>query len=82
MMLRVLAIVGLLLAGGCLDPIVGAECGESYDDCGGTCVDLATDENNCGMCGMACPGGPRGSGRHAVAGGAPGASGSTPGGHS
>jgi len=33
-------------------------CGEGRGCCNGTCVDLQTDETNCGQCGKACGGSP------------------------
>jgi len=32
-------------------------CGTGLSNCAGTCRDLATDNNNCGTCGRACPSG-------------------------
>ena len=37
--------------------VVGAKCGEGYSECNGQCVDLMVDSNNCGACGVVCPGG-------------------------
>lgn len=43
--------------GGCANPIVGAECRPGLNQCGRVCVDLATDHDNCGGCGLVCGGG-------------------------
>jgi hypothetical protein len=34
----------------------GISCFDGYTECGGRCVPLATDVNNCGACGIVCPG--------------------------
>jgi hypothetical protein len=45
-----------VVAGGCLSPLVGAECREGALECGGVCVDPASDPDNCGGCGVVCDG--------------------------
>ncbi len=45
-----------LLAGGCLDSLVSAECTDELTECAGTCVALDSDPHNCGGCGIACEG--------------------------
>jgi len=43
---------------GCYDsPCPCNACPSGQVDCGGTCVDIGTDEDNCGLCGNACPSG-------------------------
>ncbi len=37
--------------------VVGGKCREGYTVCGGRCVDLQTDPDNCGTCGNACAAG-------------------------
>src|SRR3954469_9209885 len=37
--------------------LVGGECGASYVDCDGQCVDAQHDPNNCGGCAHACAAG-------------------------
>ncbi|MDE2201895.1 MAG: hypothetical protein KGJ38_04120 [Burkholderiaceae bacterium] len=34
---------------------VSCSCASGYSACSGTCVDTATDSNNCGGCGVVCP---------------------------
>jgi uncharacterized repeat protein (TIGR01451 family) len=36
---------------------IGASCPTGQTDCGGICVDLQTDSQNCGTCGNSCPSG-------------------------
>jgi len=43
------------LDGVCASP--GATCAAGETECGGTCVDLASDPSNCGACGSACAAG-------------------------
>ncbi|MEM1417949.1 MAG: hypothetical protein AAGH15_23835 [Myxococcota bacterium] len=57
-----LALASLGLAG-CASPIVGAECAQGFDECSGACVDLTSDDDNCGGCGFSC-----GFGGHCVSG--------------
>lgn len=45
----------VLLAAGCASPVVGAECGDGYAQCGSACVDLSSDPLHCGACDNACP---------------------------
>jgi hypothetical protein len=43
---------------GCTIVTQPAACGGSApDDCGGYCTDVTSDPNNCGGCGLGCPGG-------------------------
>ncbi len=52
------ALAGLAVTPACYDgSFVGAECNVGLTECGGECVDLTTDNLNCGACGVACPGG-------------------------
>lgn len=41
---------------GCGSPLVGLECSGGHTRCGGSgaCIDLASDERNCGGCGVSC----------------------------
>lgn len=39
---------------GCGSPIVGAECRQGFVECDGRCVELSSDLEHCGACGMAC----------------------------
>jgi len=49
------AIVATSAAGcGSADGVVGGACATSYTQCGLTCVDLETDNDNCGACGHVC----------------------------
>lgn len=41
--------------GGVPDDPAPLACGAGLTDCGGVCVDLASDEGNCGICGLVCP---------------------------
>jgi hypothetical protein len=43
--------------GECVDGVCQIVCLEGYDLCDGACVDLATDEGNCGVCFNACASG-------------------------
>ena len=45
-----------LLAAGCLDSVVSAECADGLGECSGACVDLDSDPRNCGGCGITCDG--------------------------
>ena len=45
-----------LVAGGCLDSVVSAECSAEATACGDVCVDTASDPDNCGGCGLVCDG--------------------------
>ncbi len=36
---------------------VCSACAAGQESCGGTCINTQTDSNNCGACGMVCPGG-------------------------
>lgn len=52
-----LSAVTSLLAAGCFSPVVGAQCGgDGVTECGGVCVDTASDSLNCGGCGVVCDG--------------------------
>jgi hypothetical protein len=41
---------------GCGSPLVGLECRDGHTRCGsaGSCIDLQSDERNCGSCGASC----------------------------
>jgi hypothetical protein len=41
----------------CSNGICGFSCDAGYTNCNGSCVDLASDSNNCGSCGRPCCGG-------------------------
>lgn len=46
---------GALLALGCnTDGLVGGECARGYSACGHVCVNLGSDEGNCGRCDVQC----------------------------
>ncbi|MBI4705913.1 MAG: hypothetical protein HY744_32880 [Deltaproteobacteria bacterium] len=56
---RSAALGALLVAGACMleTDVLGptpALCPASFTDCGGMCVQLALDRNNCGACGVRC----------------------------
>lgn len=51
------AMITVLLLAGCMSPIVGAECRPGLVECGGRCVDLESDRESCGACGVACASG-------------------------
>lgn len=44
----------MVLVAGCVSPVVGAECRPGLTACDGRCVDLASDVESCGECGVAC----------------------------
>ncbi|MCB9602988.1 MAG: hypothetical protein H6722_26735 [Sandaracinus sp.] len=46
----------ILACAGCASPIVGAECRVGFELCDGRCVDLLSDPENCGGCGVVCLG--------------------------
>ena len=48
--------VTLMLLGlaGCGSPLVGLECRDGFERCGGACYDLSSDEEHCGGCGITC----------------------------
>lgn len=50
--------LGLLVAlsalPGCGSPLVGLECRDGYERCGGGCYDLVSDRTHCGQCGITC----------------------------
>lgn len=51
-------LAGLAVTPSCYDGgFVGAECRAGLTECAGECVDLMTDNLNCGACGVSCPGG-------------------------
>jgi hypothetical protein len=43
-----------LLLASCASPIVGAECRAGWLECNGLCVEVQSDEHNCGVCGHEC----------------------------
>jgi hypothetical protein len=43
-----------LLLASCGSPVVGAECRAGWLECDGICVEVQTDEHNCGACGHEC----------------------------
>jgi hypothetical protein len=44
------------LPGGCFkDGLIGGECRSGYAFCGGDCISIIDDEQNCGSCDNACP---------------------------
>lgn len=47
----------LLFASSACTVSVTPTCGPGLVDCGNSCADLSNDDNNCGGCGLACPGG-------------------------
>ena len=55
--LVLLAIYGMVPTACYDDGVVSAECAKGYTECDGLCVDLLVDGNNCGACGVICPGG-------------------------
>jgi hypothetical protein len=57
--LLVATAMALGFASGCsLDnALVGGTCATGYEQCGQRCVRLASDPDNCGVCGRACPSG-------------------------
>lgn len=55
MIARALAcLFAALLLASCASPIVGAECRAGWLECNGLCVNVDTDEHNCGVCGHEC----------------------------
>ncbi len=48
---------GLLVGAGIRAAAAQAVCADGQTDCGGVCVDLLTDLNNCGLCGAVCESG-------------------------
>ena len=52
----VAAAAASLLSAGCFSPVVGAQCGDGTQQCGGVCVDTSSDSLNCGGCGVVCDG--------------------------
>jgi Stigma-specific protein, Stig1 len=51
--LSTLCVVLLVLAG-CGSPLVGLECQDGYQRCGGSCYDFSSDEQHCGGCNISC----------------------------
>ena len=49
-----LAVATLALGASACDALVGADCIDEYTVCGGMCVDMSSDPNNCGGCGVVC----------------------------
>src|SRR4051812_14541383 len=51
-----MGLMGLATAGcGEENGVVGGVCAPGFTECSFTCVDLNTDNNNCGQCGHICP---------------------------
>ncbi|HEU5076420.1 MAG TPA: hypothetical protein VFU02_19650 [Polyangiaceae bacterium] len=56
--LLALLLGGASVPGACYSGgLVGADCRSGLSECAGECVDLATDGQNCGACGVVCPAG-------------------------
>jgi Stigma-specific protein, Stig1 len=46
--------LALLVLAGCGSPLVGLECQDGYQRCGGSCYDFSSDEQHCGGCNISC----------------------------
>ena len=51
----VAAIAASLATSSCGSTVTMGSCGDGYDKCASSCVDLQTDPDHCGACGSACP---------------------------